>query len=106
MDRCAAAYAYHKQGYNCAQSVAGAFADLTGTAPEQLMAAMGGFGGGVGGSHEELCGAVYCDQPVVVDLPFVTAKGAGAAMDFALELVSRLASGEMAAKLRASMQCR
>ena len=40
MDRCAAAYAYHKQGYNCAQSVAGAFADLTGTAPEQLMAAM------------------------------------------------------------------
>ena len=38
MDRCAAAYAYHKQGYNCAQSVAGAFADLTGTAPEQLMA--------------------------------------------------------------------
>ena len=58
MDRCAAAYAYHKQGYNCAQSVAGAFADLTGTAPEQLMAAMGGFGGGVGGSHEELCGAV------------------------------------------------
>ena len=58
MDRCAAAYAYHKQGYNCAQSVAGAFADLTGMAPEQLMAAMGGFGGGVGGSHEELCGAV------------------------------------------------
>ena len=47
MDRCAAAYAYHKQGYNCAQSVAGAFADLTGTAPEQLMAAMGGFSGGV-----------------------------------------------------------
>ena len=58
------------------------------------------------GFEEELCGAVYCDQPVVVDLPFVTAKGAGAAMDFALELVSRLASGEMAAKLRASMQCR
>lgn len=49
MDRCAAAYAYHKQGYNCAQSVAGAFADLTGTAPEQLMAAMGGFGGAVSG---------------------------------------------------------
>lgn len=58
MDRCAAAYAYHKQGYNCAQSVAGAFADLTGTAPEQLMAAMGGFGRRRGGSHEELCGAV------------------------------------------------
>ena len=51
MDRCAKAYEYHKQGYNCAQSVAGAFADLTGLAPEQLMAATGGFGGGV-------CGAV------------------------------------------------
>ncbi len=58
MDRCAKAYEYHKQGYNCAQSVAGAFADLTGLAPEQLMAATGGFGGGVGGSHAELCGAV------------------------------------------------
>lgn len=58
MDRCVKAYEYHKQGYNCAQSVAGAFADLTGLAPEQLMAATGGFGGGVGGSHAELCGAV------------------------------------------------
>ena len=58
MDRCAAAYAYHKEGYNCAQSVAGAFADLLGMAPEQAMAAMGGFGGGIGGSHEEVCGAV------------------------------------------------
>lgn len=58
MDRCAKAYEYHKQGYNCAQSVAGAFADLTGLAPEQLMAATGGFGGGVGGSHAEVCGAV------------------------------------------------
>lgn len=58
MDRCAKAYEYHKEGYNCAQSVAGAFADLMGLAPEQLMAATGGFGGGVGGSHAELCGAV------------------------------------------------
>lgn len=58
MDRCALAYQYHKEGYNCAQSVAGAFADLTGLAPDQLMAAMGGFGGGVGGSHNEVCGAV------------------------------------------------
>ena len=58
MDRCALAYQYHREGYNCAQSVAGAFADLTGFSPEQLMASMGGFGGGVGGSHGELCGAV------------------------------------------------
>ena len=50
MDRCAAAYAYHKQGYNCAQSVAGAFADLTGTAPKPPMAAIscsGAVSGGV-----------------------------------------------------------
>ena len=58
MDRCALAHQYHKQGYSCAQSVAGAFADLTGWEPEQLFAAVGSFGGGVGGSHEELCGAV------------------------------------------------
>ena len=58
MDRCALAHQYHQQGYSCAQSVAGAFADLTGWEPEQLFAAVGSFGGGVGGSHEELCGAV------------------------------------------------
>jgi len=58
MDRCALAHQYHKQGYNCAQSVAGAFADLTGLEPEQIFAAAGSFGGGVGASHEELCGAV------------------------------------------------
>lgn len=58
VDRCALAYQYHKQGYNCAQSVAGAFADMTGMEPERLFAAAGGFGGGGGGSHEEFCGAV------------------------------------------------
>ena len=58
------------------------------------------------GFEEELCGAVLCDQPVVTDLPFVTSKGAGTAMAFALELVSQLVSPDMAAKLRASMQCR
>lgn len=58
MDRCALAYEYHKNGYNCAQSVAGAFADLTGWTPEQLFSAAGGLGGGYGGSHEEACGAL------------------------------------------------
>ena len=58
MDRCALAHQYHQLGYRCAQSVVGAFADLTGWEPEQLFAAVGSFGGGVGGSHEELCGAV------------------------------------------------
>ena len=58
MDRCALAYQYHQKGYNCAQSVAGAFTDLTGLSKEQTMAALGGFGGGVGGSRAEMCGAV------------------------------------------------
>ena len=58
MDRCAIAYQYHKDGYNCAQSVVGAFLDKLDLTKEQAMAAAGGFGGGVGGSHAEMCGAV------------------------------------------------
>ena len=58
MDRCAMAFQYRKEGYNCAQAVAASFADLTGMTPEALLAAVKGFGGGVGGSHEEVCGAV------------------------------------------------
>lgn len=58
MDRCEAAYQYHKAGYNCAQAVALAFADLLKIPETVIAAAGGGFGGGVGGSHGELCGAV------------------------------------------------
>lgn len=38
--------------------VVGAFQDLLGMDEKQAMAMAGGFGGGVGGSHAELCGAV------------------------------------------------
>ena len=58
MDRCALAYQYHKEGWNCAQSVAGACADLAGRTPEEVLPLRGGCGGGYGGSHEEACGAV------------------------------------------------
>ena len=58
MDRCEQALAYHQGGYNCAQSVALAFAEDTGVSRETLLAIVGGMGGGVGGSHEELCGAI------------------------------------------------
>ena len=58
MDRCTVAYAYRKQGLSCSQSVACAFADLVDMPLPALLAAAGAFGGGVGGSHEELCGAV------------------------------------------------
>ena len=78
MDRCAMAYEYHKQGYNCAQSVAGAFADLTGLEFRQLMAVSGGFGGGVGGSHAELCGAVS-GAVVALSLLYPHTDGADAA---------------------------
>ena len=43
MDRCALAFNYRKEGYNCAQAVAAAFADLLGTTPDAA-----------GGSHERL----------------------------------------------------
>jgi len=58
MDRCANAYQYHRDGYNCAQSVVAAFLDKLNLTKEQAMAMAGGFGGGVGGSHAEMCGAV------------------------------------------------
>lgn len=38
MDRCAKALELHHEGYNCAQSVAGAFADLLGLPEESVMA--------------------------------------------------------------------
>lgn len=58
MKRCKLAYQYHKEGFNCAQAVVGAFLDLIQLPKETVMAAASGFGGGVGGSHAELCGAI------------------------------------------------
>ena len=37
MDRCALAYQYHKEGWNCAQSVAAACAGLAGRTPEEVL---------------------------------------------------------------------
>ena len=58
MNRFQLAKSFHEKGYNCAQAVAASFADLTGLSLEQTLAVAGGFGGGVGGSHQELCGAI------------------------------------------------
>lgn len=58
MDRCELANAYHEKGFNCAQSVLAAFGDLTHLPEKEALAMAGGFGGGIGGSHEELCGAM------------------------------------------------
>ena len=74
MDRCALAYQYHKEGWNCAQSVAAACADLAGRTPEELLPLMGGFGGGMGGSHEEVCGAIS-GAVLILSLCFPHAQG-------------------------------
>ena len=57
------------------------------------------------GFESELTGAVLCDG-VVTDGNITTASGAGVAVDFALELVSRLVSAEKAEEIRRGMQCR
>ena len=74
MDRCALAYQYHKEGWNCAQSVAGACADLAGRTPEEILPLMGSFGGGLGGSHEEVCGAIS-GGALILSLCFPHAQG-------------------------------
>lgn len=46
-----------KQGYNCAQATAAAFADEMGLDEQMVLRVMAGFGGGMGGLRET-CGAV------------------------------------------------
>ena len=48
---------YKNQGYNCAQAVVVAYADVLGMSEEQAFATFAGFGGGFGGQHE-VCGAI------------------------------------------------
>ena len=47
-DRIEKAYALFMKGYNCAQSVTAAFADLYGLTEEQALLASASFGGGMG----------------------------------------------------------
>jgi C_GCAxxG_C_C family probable redox protein len=55
-DRVARAVELFKQGYNCSQSVVGAFADLYGFTQEQAFHMSASFGGGIG-RMREVCGA-------------------------------------------------
>jgi len=48
---------YYNGGYNCAQSVVMAYADLFGLSPEQGAAAAAGYGGGIAGTRG-ICGTV------------------------------------------------
>lgn len=58
------------------------------------------------GFETDLLGATLSDKSVVWDGNILTAKGAGVALDFALELVSRLVSEEKSAEIRGAIQCR
>lgn len=55
-ERIAKAVALFKEGYNCAQSVVGAFADLYGFSEEQAYRMAASFGGGIG-RMRQTCGA-------------------------------------------------
>ena len=55
-ERIARAVEYFHQGFNCAQSVCAAFADLYGFTEEQAMRMAASFGGGIG-RMRETCGA-------------------------------------------------
>ena len=58
------------------------------------------------GFEDALDGAIYEEGGVVTDGIVTTAAGAGVAIDFALELVRRLASVAVAEEIRRSIQCR
>ena len=56
------------------------------------------------GFEEELKGAVVTNQGVVTDGQFVTSKGLGTAIDFALELITLLVNKETAENIAKSVQ--
>ncbi len=57
------------------------------------------------GFESALDGAVVTDADVVTDGLYTTARGAGVAVDFALELVRRLVDDRTANNLREAIQC-
>ena len=57
------------------------------------------------GFEQELAGAQIGEQSVVRDGNLITAKGAGVAVDFALEILRALGLSAQAEKIRRSIQC-
>lgn len=57
------------------------------------------------GFEKELTGAQYIDAPTITDGKIITAKSAGAAVEFALNIVKTMSTEEKAAKLRSALQC-
>lgn len=58
------------------------------------------------GFEKELEGAIISKDPVVKDGVFITAKSAGVAVDFGLEIVAALVSRAKSDEIRSSIQCR
>lgn len=57
------------------------------------------------GFEQDLIGAKISSSPVVCDGQFITAKGAGVAIEFGLKIVSELVSPECADSIRKAIQC-
>jgi 4-methyl-5(b-hydroxyethyl)-thiazole monophosphate biosynthesis len=57
------------------------------------------------GFEGELDGANCAGEAVCVDPPFITAKGAGVAVEFALRIISYLSGEALAQKIGKSIQC-
>lgn len=58
------------------------------------------------GNESKLIGAKYMDMDVVVDGNVITSKGMGTAIDFSLELISKLKSKAEADRIAAAIQYR
>jgi hypothetical protein len=65
-ERIQKAVALFKEGYNCSQSVVGAYADMYGFTFEQALHMAASFGGGIG-RMREICGAA-CDMFLLAGL--------------------------------------
>ncbi len=58
------------------------------------------------GFEKDLEGAKISEKSVVTDGKVITAKGAGVAIEFGLEIVSELCSKEISDEIKASIQCK
>lgn len=58
------------------------------------------------GFEGQLVGALPCDRRAVTDGPFITARGAGVAIEFGCEIVAYFSGREKAASVARSMKCK
>lgn len=83
----------HSKGYNCSQSVACAFSDLTDMSAEDMFKVMEGFGAGMGGMHGT-CGAV---SGAVAVVGMMNSKGSS-------QVKSKVETYQMARKIVAKFE--